>query len=259
MKGSSIYLNYTILSSDENSNWPASNLKIISSSTQAWRSPDTTESEIIIDLGGAKQDPTIGIYRANFDSVTIQGNTSDAWGSPAFSQVYSTSYDPEHFIYKLRKALGASFNYRYLRVLVTAQTPNDQASYFEAGVIFIAESGNLEDFNAEPLSTFQHPLGMTTKPQETIEPYETGRFDIFPDHDIPTSELSLPGHFLNNEANRTKVPKVFNHPLRSIIYLDFETEFEWEWYLLQRTGAGLRNDKSSPRSRLINLNLRTIL
>lgn len=259
MKGNSIFLDYTITSADENANFPASNLKIYDSSTIAHRTPDTTESEIRLNLGSAIQNPTIAIHRCNYNSVTIQGHTSDVWTSPAFSQVFTTDYDPDHFLYKLRRALGASFNYQYLRALITAQTPNDNASYFETGALIVMENSNIEDFEAESLSTFQHPLGMSTNPQEEIQNYETGRSEIFTAHDIPISNFSLPGHFLNNANNRTKIPKVFNHPLRPTIYLDFESEFEWEWYLLQRSGSALSNNKTRPKSRQVNLTLRTIL
>ena len=259
MLGTSKFIDYAITSADQDSDWPASNLEILNSSTEAWRSTGKLETEIRIDLTEAKQNPTIGLYRCNFTSVTIQGNDSDVWTSPSFSQAYTAVQDPDHFIYKLRKDLGASFNYRYLSIIIGAQDPIDGATYFEIGALPIIDNANLENFNAEPQSTFEHPLNFSTTVQEFINEFETGRMDHLPAHDLLQSDLSLPGHFLNNTANRLKLAEVFNHPLRPVIYLDFETGEDWEWYLLQRSGGVFNASKNRPKSRQINLNLRTIL
>jgi len=94
---------------------------------------------VVIDLGSAQQITAFALLDHNVTTggtFTLQANTSDSWGSPAYSQVV-TIQDPMY--------LYLDETYRYWRLV-----PVDGAiSYFEAGELFLGQYTELEKCNAD--------------------------------------------------------------------------------------------------------------
>ncbi len=233
MRAIADFINYSILSvSTQDADYPASALKINSSSTESYRSQNTSATIIILDLLTAIQDPHVLIYGCNFASIKFYGNSSDSWVSPPFaSAVFTIEKDPEQFIYKRRITL-TGFNYRFLKVEIPSQTPVDNATFFEIGVLSVFSE--LEDFGASD-GAFGLPVEMSQIISESMNRYETNRKDVLQLSNIPVLEFRISGNFQNSVGNRKKVAEVFGDPGKPLVYLDRGDVNTWQVYLAQRT------------------------
>ena len=96
--------------------------------TKELESPNT----ITIDLGSAKEIKALVIFDHNFTSsvtLSLKGNTSDAWGAPAFSEAVSYSVD------KILHYLSSAQTYRYWQLQITDTSNPD--THIEIGELFL--------------------------------------------------------------------------------------------------------------------------
>lgn len=91
-----------------------------------------TEVTIVCNFGAAQSLVGLMLEDVNFASVTIEGNATDSWGSPSFSESFTISKNPEIQRYNVWCAL-TSFNYQYLRIKIPTQSPLDLLSVFRIG------------------------------------------------------------------------------------------------------------------------------
>jgi hypothetical protein len=139
----------TITASSEASGFPGSNLLDVHKPGAEWRSTATTEQNIVFDTGTVGCVVTaVFLGDVNFTSVTIQGNATDSWGSPSFSQAFTVSKDNVVQRYKAFAAL-TGFAYRYLRLLVPAQSPTDSEAFFRIGTAIPASWAGEMEINPE--------------------------------------------------------------------------------------------------------------
>jgi len=133
-------INYTIEGqSSEDGNWPATNLLNFEKRVRYWKTTVTTESYVVIDLGAPMALKAVGVVDANYASCKIQGNASDSWGSPSFdSGTITIAQEKLTGLYRLHFSALDTFNYRYLRLLIPAQTPTDNATEFRTGVLAVS-------------------------------------------------------------------------------------------------------------------------
>src|SRR5574343_168030 len=128
------FVDYTLLAiSSEDTDYPDDNLKNYWSITRAARSTTVASIWTIdIDLLSAMA-PVLVLDHCNFASVIVHGNTSNSWGSPAYSSsTLTVSMDYATGRYKIWvNCTGHS--YRYWRIHVPIQTPTDSAAYFQLG------------------------------------------------------------------------------------------------------------------------------
>lgn len=120
-----------ITASNENASFPASNLKD-SRSTKTYRSTGTS-ANIVFDFISAEPVDSVIIephkllgYNIS-TPITIEANSTDSWGAPAFSTSITSLDDTNGYTVKE----FASQSYRFWRIVLTS------ASYIEIGNIFI--------------------------------------------------------------------------------------------------------------------------
>src|SRR4030042_2463084 len=125
--------------SSEDSNYPKANMLDLAHLRRHYRSLVITETTIVIDFSSAKAIKAVLLNDVNFTNVYIQGNDTDVWTSPSFSQQFTISEDKRVQRYKLYTAL-TGFNYQYMRIKITAQTPTDGLSVFRIGTLVVTET-----------------------------------------------------------------------------------------------------------------------
>lgn len=132
-------IDYTPTASSESSNYPASNIKLYDHLRRHYRSGVSTEVSIVLDFTSAKNVKVLYLNDVNFANVTIQGNSTNAWTSPPLSQSHTVLFDEQVQRRKLCVVL-TTFNYRFMRVLIPAQTPTDGMSIFRIGNVLCCGS-----------------------------------------------------------------------------------------------------------------------
>lgn len=106
-----------------------------------WKSTDITSENLVLDLGSALTPTAIIIADHNFTSgatVTIEANTSDSWGAPAYTFTFSTITDP--------LILYLSQTYRYWRIVMADATNTN--SYLKIGNLYVGDYETLLKINA---------------------------------------------------------------------------------------------------------------
>lgn len=96
----------------------------------ALESPNT----ITIDLGAAKTIDSIALYDHNFTSgatITLKGNTSDSWSSPAFSETIAYNAN------KILQFLASAQTYQFWQIQITDTANPD--NYIEIGTLGLYE------------------------------------------------------------------------------------------------------------------------
>jgi len=187
------FFNYTIDSqSTQDSNWPASNIKLPEKQFRVWKTTAATDSWVILDFGAAKVINAVVLVNINFITYKIQGNATNSFVSPSFdSGNITVSKDPfRERYYSIKNPQSfASFNYRYMRIFIPTQTPVDGASVFSVGGIVVSDQSAVLLRN--PNFGFQiavkrasDVIGMLSGANEIVnrgERYLEFAFDIDPD------------------------------------------------------------------------------
>lgn len=108
-----------------------------------WQSTGDSSENIVVDLGSAQAVTAFLIGDHNLTAgatITLQANSSNSWGSPAYSQVV-TVQDPAY--------LYLSQTYRYWRVLLADASNPD--GYIKIGELYIGTYTELAAEIARPL------------------------------------------------------------------------------------------------------------
>ena len=134
-------LSYTPTADSADSNWPVTNLSVLSDLSAKWSAVVATGIvNVTLDFGvgntlsGLAANPAILIDDANVTSLRIQGNsvTTD-WVTPPWDQAITVAKHKGVGRYKdFRRLLDLSasaFAYRYLNIRILSQTPTDGANY----------------------------------------------------------------------------------------------------------------------------------
>lgn len=117
--------------------FPLTNLSDTVHALREWRSTATTLTELVLDMATATIVAAVMLNAVNFATAEIRGNATDSWGAPSFGPVtISPVNDPQMVRQKAWLALTA-FNYRYLKLSITAQTPTDAAAFFRIGTLVL--------------------------------------------------------------------------------------------------------------------------
>lgn len=123
--------------SSEDSGKPWSNAADYNRLRRHYRSLVQTEVTIVCNFGAAKALVGLFLNDVNFTAVTIQGNATDSWVTPSFTEDFTVAKNVLTQRYQIYCALAA-FNYQYLRIKIPAQTPADGLSVFRVGTrVFI--------------------------------------------------------------------------------------------------------------------------
>jgi len=123
----------TTTPSTENLAYPVTNI-VDTYGTQVFKFEGNTDENIVFDAGSGNTIDfnSIGIVNHNFTSsatITIQGNATDSWGSPSFSETVTWV---DYLIYQFLSS-AASYRYARIRIQDATNTDNLQMGYFTIG------------------------------------------------------------------------------------------------------------------------------
>jgi hypothetical protein len=134
-------LSFTPTADSADSNWPATNVNVLSDLSAKWAAAVATGIiNFTLDFGvgntlsGLAANPAIGVDDCNVTSLRIQGNsvTTD-WVTPPWDQAITVAKHKGVGRYKdFRRLLDLSasaFAYRYLNIRIVSQTPTDGENY----------------------------------------------------------------------------------------------------------------------------------
>ena len=137
----------TLTAGSADGSYPVTNIQKIPT-TSEWRTASgTTTSNVVIDLGSAQTVEHMFLIGSaleglNFTSITLEANTSDSWGAPAYSSGAITSF-PENLLYL---ATGTQ-SYRYWRVVITNGAGG--ATFTGFSNLFLGEALSLTNNNID--------------------------------------------------------------------------------------------------------------
>lgn len=126
---------------------------------KTWRSTGITSENIVIDsgLGNTITGSALIISKHNLTSsvvITLQGNATDSWGSPTFSQVQTYDHNDDTIFIANTTATAS---YRFWRIVIADSTNTN--SYIEIGRVFFG-NGLLVDKGAS--DSFSETVQNTT-------------------------------------------------------------------------------------------------
>lgn len=135
----------TLTASTADGSYPATNIQL-EPTTKEWRTTAATAQNLVLDLGSAKAVDHIflvgnALESLNFTSITIEANTSDSWGAPAYSSGAITSF-PEN---KLIVNTGSTQTYQYWRIVIEDSTGG--ATFTGFSNLFLGQSLTLTNNN----------------------------------------------------------------------------------------------------------------
>jgi hypothetical protein len=116
--------------------YPAVNAGSPARPFQPWKTSGTGVQSLVVDFGVPTAVDAVTLIRTNFTSATIQGHASNVWSAPSYSQVVTVARNPVSSRYHHVHQIVGSFSYRYLRILISSQTPVDGADGYLLGGVW---------------------------------------------------------------------------------------------------------------------------
>jgi len=102
-------------------------------------SANLSAQRLTLDLGAATSLAVIGLGHVNFATATIQGNATDAWGAPTYSQAITIGRSPNtRYQHNHRPTVAVPFNLRHVSLSIPNQATTDGAAVFRVGYLFAA-------------------------------------------------------------------------------------------------------------------------
>jgi hypothetical protein len=104
-----------------------------------WRATGDSAEWIKFDLGSAKDITCIGLFGGNWTSaatITLEGNATDSWGAPTYSQVLTVETDEDSVVFK-QIVLFLDETFRWWRITFADAANPD--GYIEVGRIKAGE------------------------------------------------------------------------------------------------------------------------
>jgi hypothetical protein len=159
---------FTAVASSTDSGYYAYNLNVYDKPKRRWQTSTVTTQNIVLDTSSSPTINAIVIYDANFVSITLQGNASDSWTSPSWSQSYSLVYDGRTDKYKLWADLTSSpKSYRYYRIVMTTAVE----STFKIGSVMLCK--DVWEMSVNP----SHPYSVEMDNKVKENEFETGEIE----------------------------------------------------------------------------------
>lgn len=113
------FASYTPTASSAQTAWPVTNVSSITRPHRVFKTSAAagTAQAIVLDFGATQTVKALMLDRCNVSAVSIQGNATNSWSSPAYWATATISQDTLDGRYKLFHDLtAASFSYRYCRI-----------------------------------------------------------------------------------------------------------------------------------------------
>ena len=205
----------TIGQSSESSDFPASNLKVISP-VQCWKSTAITESYITYFNNSKFNVDSLFLNRFNFAEFYILGRDDTSWPSPVTGNplcIHVTGQttdeiadeDYMHYFY----TFSPKFNYKYLRILIPAQTPLFEPTYFKIGNLLIGDA--VEVWNPKP------GYRVDIIPKNSVIDYDSGAFN---EYKVGRTKRTFNGSF--DKISNTEYNKIIKTRDPFVLYHDWE-------------------------------------
>lgn len=117
-----IYGTSAVSSRNQDSDHPDNNICDFRHLKKDYRAQDATLDDWLlkIDFGAAQTLAALFLNDVNFNKVKIEGNATDVWTSPSFSETFNIGLDDRVQRYKAYLTPTLTFNYRYLRIYIPA-------------------------------------------------------------------------------------------------------------------------------------------
>lgn len=127
----------TITGTTALTSYPLTNVKDAARPFLTYRSTNTTNVEIIADLGSAKLDELVLLLNCNFTSAHLQAHASNSWGAPTHaSGALTISRQEWNGRYTLAYLTSGWTAKQWNRVFIPTQATTDGAAYFEVGGVW---------------------------------------------------------------------------------------------------------------------------
>jgi hypothetical protein len=130
-----------ITASSADTNFPMSNLKTLEP-VKSWKSNAITEQWVKYDFGGLVSYDNLFVNRINFAEFKVYVSTDDATYT-LIEDVTGLSKDEiydENYIHRMVQLTGS---YRYLKIVIPAQTPLFEPTYFKIGNMLVGDGVEL--------------------------------------------------------------------------------------------------------------------
>lgn len=222
------------------------------SPTKEYRTGNTLQTRLVIDLGAAKTDIECYLDYVNFTSFKYQESANGVSGWADVGSTRTVSIDPIHGIYRRRDAITLTSK-RYLGILIPAQTPVDNASYFRIGTFCVPV--NVAELETQ--TDIGYPFSMQLSDSHIIDNvYPTGKSESVKLSQLPPLFISfdiLTGATYPNMVG-PGITQLMNllRDKTQMLYLDFNLGESWQAYLMRRDSE-ISSTISLPSLMTINL------
>ena len=177
------FRNFTVISaSSEAADFPRARIADRIRPNRAWRSTDTSQQDLVLDLGASVSFAAVALHHANFATVELEHSDDAVAYTPFDGSPFAVAQDLKDGYRKL--FVATEHTARYIRVRIPAQAPTDGAGYFFVGTIFVAESLSTFPDSADPRVPVQVSLERPELAQEIA-----GRVEVTPAGDFYTEHV----------------------------------------------------------------------
>lgn len=156
MKLLTSFQTFTATASSSQTGFPVTNIQNLDPQIRWKASTYLADQSIVFDFAAPAAPSAIFLNKCNFAGAVVQGNTSDSWGTPAFTQAISLVKD--RCLNRKGWFALTGFSYRYMRILIAAgQTLDNSESTPAIGNVLLgipADLPRVNQFNAEIVRSF---------------------------------------------------------------------------------------------------------
>lgn len=135
---------YNVVASSENASYPDDNVKTLRNPFREFHSTGAIETTLIFDMATARTLDAVSLVNVNFAGAYFQGATASTWLAPPFRSPstgnHAISTERVTGRLSLLSTFSTAFNYRYLRLVIPAQTPTDGAAFFRIGGVALVDT-----------------------------------------------------------------------------------------------------------------------
>jgi hypothetical protein len=219
------FIDYTIHSkSSELGDFPALRVKEPEKRDEVWQTSDTNDNWIILDFGAPRTVNAVCLINTNYTTCKIQGNSTTDFSSPAYDSgllsIVREDITGNHRLFINPQEI-ASFNYRYMRIFIPAQTPVDGGDGFRTGGIIVTHQA--EELLTNPSYGFSVRADYSKTEQEML----SGRIErIFWRKNPRRAGCELIFEISRQVSSELdQLLKIFNHTGNILIYFRTLGEF----------------------------------
>jgi hypothetical protein len=244
---SKTFLSISVLSATtEAGSFPKENVVDRTSPQRAWRSTTVgSDQRLVIDLGAVQTSITCYLDWVNFGTFKYQESADGSTGWSDIGTTRTVAKDPMHGVYRRVDDITMSSK-RYLGILIPAQTPVDNASYFRIGTFCVPTS--IYEPDAEKV-WYEYPLEYSVPDSNIIvNSFPTGRSEriklgtlqpLFISFALQSESLTnIRGEHVEDIADMLR-------DTTQTLWLDFNLGETYQAYLCKKTGE-LRASVSTP-------------